>query len=171
MNMKPLDGIETVKIITEQFPGIKVMILSTFYKPSFIGYMIGLGVCAFLPKNITKNELNNAIESVHKNGIYFTENENRLIRFYLANPNQKPPVFNMTEEFSKRELEVLKLICEQNTNIEIADKLFISKRTVEAHRNKLLEKTGAKNTVGLVLFAIVNNLIHADEKIIRQSFY
>ncbi|MFT5971119.1 MAG: DNA-binding CsgD family transcriptional regulator [Flavobacteriales bacterium] len=65
---------------------------------------------------------------------------------------------SVNEELSNREIEVLKLICHEHTNQEIADQLFLSKRTIESHRKRILEKVGAKNTVGLVVFAIANEI-------------
>jgi DNA-binding NarL/FixJ family response regulator len=119
--------------------------------------MIKLGVSAFIPKNANKKSLITAIESVYEHGIYFSKSDQEMLIQFMGS-NSKRSVFNNNEELSNREIEVLKLICNEYTSQEIADKLFISKRTVEGHRQKVIDKIGAKNTVGLVIYAIANKL-------------
>ena len=104
-----------------------------------------------------KKQLISAVESVFEYGIYFTKVDKEMLVKYMGS-NSKRSIFNNNEELSKREIEVLKLICDEYTSQEIADKLFISKRTVEGHRQKVIDKIGAKNTVGLVVYAITNKL-------------
>lgn len=103
-----------------------------------------------------KKQLISAVESVHEYGIYFTKVDQEILVNYKG--NSKRSIFINNEDLSKREIEVLKLICDEYTSQEIADKLFISKRTVEGHRQKVIDKIGAKNTVGLVVYAITNKL-------------
>lgn len=157
IQMKPMDGFELVEALKDKYPALKIIILSSHYKSNVVGHMIKLGISAFIPKNANKNLLVTAIESVYKSGVYFTQTDQEMIMQFM-NSKSKKPTFSIIEELSKRETEVLQLICQELTNQEIADKLFLSIRTVESHRQRILEKVGAKNTVGLVVYAIANQI-------------
>ncbi len=157
IQMKPMDGFELVEILREKYPNLKIIILSSHYKSNVFGHMIKLGVSAFIPKNATKKLLIEAIDSVYHYGVYFTETDQEMLAKYMSSRSKKVR-FNSHDLLSKRENEILKLICLEYTNQEIGSKLFISKRTVENHRHKILEKIGAKNTVGLVVYAIANDI-------------
>ena len=157
IQMKPLDGFDLVEMLKKKYSNIKIIILSSHYKTNVVGHMIKLGVSAFIPKNANKKLLITAIESVYEHGIYFSKSDQEMLIQFMGS-NSKRSIFNNNEELSNREIEVLKLICDEYTSQEIADKLFISKRTVEGHRQKVIDKIGAKNTVGLVIYAIANKL-------------
>ena len=163
-----MDGVEAAKELRQTYPELKVVILSSHYRESFIGYMLKLKVNAFLPKNIDPDMLMDVIEKVHTMGLYFTPQQMQSLQEELST-GKKPvaPALHKDDELTPRELEVLKLICDQYTNAEIAEKLFISVRTVEGHRNKLLLKAGVKNTVGLVLFALFHNFIDPEKKLLE----
>lgn len=160
IKMEPINGFQLVEIVRDKFPDIKIIILSSYYRQSYLGQMVKLGVSSFLPKNSSKKLLFDAIEQVHEKGVYFTENEQKLLIDFLQNKKSK---YDEEPIFSSRELEVIKLICKEYTNQEIADKLFLSKRTVETHRQRILERIGAKNTVGLVVYAVVNQIYNQYE--------
>lgn len=158
VQMKPMDGFELVEILKKTYPNLKIIILSSHYKSSVLGYMIKLGVSAFLPKNSSKSVFIEAIEAVHKNGMYFTKEDHQMLSTYLNSPARKKSLFDNEETLTPREVDVVKLICQEKTNQEIADILFLSPRTVESHRQRILDKIGAKNTVGIVIYAIVNEI-------------
>lgn len=168
LRMQPMDGIEVTRQLKESHPDLKVIILSTYYRDSFLAYMVQLGVSAFLPKNLDVPTLVKAIEKVHEKGLYFTDEHVQSIQRQMMSGEQfqSPDVFSPVT-LTKREKEVLHLICDQHSSPEIAEKLFVSTRTVEGHRNNLLLKTGARNTVGLVLFALLNNLIDVEKKLLE----
>lgn len=155
--MKPMNGFELVEKLIASYPDLKIIVLSSHYKDNFLGYMVKLGAAAFIPKNADKALLLEAIRCVRMSGIYFTRRDQEMLVTYMRNPTKKP-TFAISEDLSERETEVLKLICSEYTNQEIAQKLFISKRTVESHRQRILDKVGAKNTVGLVIYAISNEI-------------
>jgi DNA-binding NarL/FixJ family response regulator len=157
IQMKPMSGFELVEQLRIQYPQLKIIILSSHYKSNFLGLMVKLGVAAFISKNANKTVLMEAIRSVFTTGVYFTADDHQLLTAYMNGKSQKP-TFNFSESLSDREIDVLKLICLERTNQEIADTLFISKRTVEGHRERILDKIGAKNTVGLVIYAIANEI-------------
>lgn len=158
VQMEPMNGFELVEILKNKYPDLKVIILSSHYKTSVLGYMVKLGVSAFLPKNSNKKLFIEAIAKVYKNGIFFTNEDHAMLLSYMNNASKKKSLFEMNDDLSDREREVVKLICQEMTNHEIAEKLFISPRTVESHRQRAIEKIGAKNTVGIVIYAIVNNI-------------
>lgn len=164
VQMKPMNGFELVEILKEKYPDLKIIILSSHYKTSILGYMVKLGVSAFLPKNSDKKTFIEAITMVHKNGVFFTAEDHQMLFTYMNSSAKKNSLFETEDELSEREKDVVKLICQEFTNNEIGEKLFISPRTVESHRQRILEKIGAKNTVGIVIYAIVNN-IYSLEKI------
>ncbi|MGU3376212.1 response regulator transcription factor [Chryseobacterium sp. M5A1_1a] len=164
VQMKPMNGFELVEILKEKYPDLKIIILSSHYKTSILGYMVKLGVSAFLPKNSNKKTFIDAITMVDKNGVFFTAEDHQMLFTYMNSTAKKNSLFQTEDELSEREKDVVKLICQEFTNNEIGEKLFISPRTVESHRQRILEKIGAKNTVGIVIYAIVNN-IYSLEKI------
>lgn len=164
VQMQPMNGFELVAILKEKYPDLKIIILSSHYKTSILGYMVKLGVSAFLPKNSDRKTFIEAITMVHRNGVFFTPGDHQMLLSYMNSTTKKKSLFEMDDELSEREKDVVKLICQEFTNHEIADKLFISPRTVESHRQRIVDKIGAKNTVGIVIYAIINN-IHPLERI------
>jgi DNA-binding NarL/FixJ family response regulator len=153
IQMKPMDGFELVELLKNNYPDLKIIVLSSHYKSNILGYMIKLGVSAFIPKASSKEHLINTIESVYQYGVFFTQEDQQVLISHM-NSKPKKPTFSYSDTLSDREMDVLKLICKEHTNQEIADQLFLSKRTVEGHRQRILEKVGAKNTVGLIVYAI-----------------
>jgi DNA-binding NarL/FixJ family response regulator len=157
IQMKPKDGFELVETLKDKYPDLKIIILSSHYKSNVLGHMIKLGISAFIPKNSNKNLLVTAIRSVSDSGVYFTQTDQEMLLEYM-NRKSKNLTLNNQGELSSREIEIVKLICCEQTNQEIAEQLFLSKRTVENHRQKILMKIGAKNTVGMVVYAIANEI-------------
>lgn len=157
LQMEPLNGFQLVEIVKKSYPDLKIIILSSHYKQAMFGHMIKMGVSAFLPKNASRELLLEALESVYTSGVFLTQKDHQMLVDYMKN---KPKIqrFGEPEELSDREKEVLRLICLELTSQEIADQLYLSKRTVESHRQNILEKTGARNTVGLVVYAIANDI-------------
>lgn len=158
IQMEPMNGFELAEILRRDFSDLRIVILSSHYKSSVFGYMIKLGISAFLPKNSPKAQFIEAIKNVHKDGIYFSPGDHQMLLSYMNNEPKRKSLFLHAEELSEREREVVRLLCEQCSTQEIADKLHISPRTVETHRQRILEKTGAKNIAGIVIYAIVHNL-------------
>jgi DNA-binding NarL/FixJ family response regulator len=162
LQMKEMNGIETATILKKDFSDLKIIVISSYYKKSFLGHMLKLGINAFLPKGIHPNQLVEAIEDVFTKGYYFMEEQIEVMRNQISS-NTPAPCFSTEEELSERETEILKLICQQFTAQQIADKLFISTRTVEGHKSNLLLKTSTRNLAGLVIYAVQKNLINIDD--------
>jgi DNA-binding NarL/FixJ family response regulator len=160
LSMPELNGIDTMKVIHEKYPDQKVIILSIHNEEKFVVHLIELGANAYLFKNAEPEDVENAIRGVVEKGFYFSESLMMTFQRRLNNKKTHVSVHdNIPITLTIREIEVMNLICQELTAQEIAEKLFISVRTVDGHRNNLLEKTGARNTAGLVIFAIKNNLV------------
>ena len=162
LKMKKLSGIDVMKFISLSYPDIKVIIMSSFYKRSFMGFMLKTGASAFIPKNISTVKLVEVISEVKNKGYFFMSDQMDVIRIQLSSKTPKPKLIKKNV-LSPRETEVLKLVCLQRTAKEIAEELFLTRRTVEGHKNKLFLKTNAKNIAGLVIYAVQNNYISLDE--------
>lgn len=152
------NGMQLTNDITLRFPDIKVMILSVHNDDSLIAQLIQYGAAGYLVKDCNPQEVYDAILSVHTKGSYINAQSLKAIQNNLGK-RHKPKALTAALNLTKREVEILQLICQQNTTEEIAEKLFISAKTVDGHRNNLLQKTGSRNTVGLVLFAVSQNLL------------
>jgi DNA-binding NarL/FixJ family response regulator len=158
LKMPLLNGIEATKIIHRDFSDIKIIALTSYDSKSFIANMIDVGAVSYLVKNATPQELFATINEVSTKGFYYSEYVMDIIQNDLI-ANKKTKCSFDTSFITSRELEVLQLICKQKSTIEIGEKLFISPRTVEGHRNNLLLKTESKNIAGLVVYAIQNQIV------------
>lgn len=159
MEMPGMNGIELNRALHQQYPDIKVIMLTLYDQGRYVFKMVEEGVCGYLSKSCSMEELQEAIVKVHTSGFFFTD----LIKNALQQSSdfrKKQPLHfnNNVADLTLREKEIMNLICKEYTNAEIAEKLFISPRTVEGHRNNLLLKTGSKNTAGLVVFAIKHGI-------------
>jgi DNA-binding NarL/FixJ family response regulator len=159
LNMPRLNGIETAKIIRETYPELKIVVLSTYFSNAFVLKMIELGAAAYLPKNSDPAEMRQTILEVVANGFSYRRPVLEIIRQNLQQKSKPKLRMPFGIELTGRELEILQLICEEYTTAEIAEKLYISPRTVDGHRNNLLEKLDCKNVAGLVVYAIQHELV------------
>lgn len=151
------DGIEITKILTEKYPALKIIILSMNNEDVLIFDAIAGGAHGFLPKDKTVEEVVDAIYSVMENGRYYSERVANALA--LGTRGIARSVSYPASRLTAKEVEVLRWICRQKTNKEIASSLGVSTRTVESQRNSILQKTGTRNTAGLVVYALKNKLI------------
>jgi DNA-binding NarL/FixJ family response regulator len=160
--LKGMSGIEATRWVKERAGHVKVILVSSEIKKEFVSAGIQSGIDGYLPKDVEKTTLLNAIHSVMKGEKYFNEAVTTLIfeDFYKKEMNivHGERQLNITD-LTKRELEVLTLIANGKTNKEVADELFISSKTVDSHKMHILDKLGLKNTAELVKYAIKHNLI------------
>ena len=154
LEMPVINGVDVTKAVAASYPDIKVVILSSHYEPSLILKMLEIGTSAFMPKNEKPDDFYLTITNVIEKGFHYNDYIVQLIREKMLFGSKKKT--NNSVELTSREEEILKLICDQKTNKEIGEEIFISPRTVEGHRNRLLEKTDSKNTAGLIIYAIEN---------------
>lgn len=156
VKMPEMDGIEATKEIRASCPDTKILVLTTYDDESLILYLLDIGINGFLLKNADPDEIKKAIHHVCDHDYYFNDVVNNVMLRSLTKkkPKEKEPV-----KLNERETEVLQLICAEMTTSEIATKIFLSPRTVEGIRTNLIEKTGVKNTAGLVIFALKNGIV------------
>lgn len=160
INMPIMGGLDCTKEIVKRWPHIKVLTLSMMSDNQHIKQMMGAGASGYVLKNCTEKELKKAIKTVFEGDTYYSAEVTEVVMTNLMKNNTTKTTSNLVVDMplTEREKEVLELIIKEFTNNEIADKLFISNRTVDAHKRNLLEKTGAKNIAGLVMYAINNQL-------------
>jgi DNA-binding NarL/FixJ family response regulator len=158
LKMPLLNGIEATKIINKEYPQIKIIALTSYDSPSFIANMIDVGAVSYLVKNTTPKKLLNTINEVAVKGFYYNEKVLKVIHETVSAAKNNKSILD-SNYLTSRETEVLQLICEQKTTAEIGEILFISPRTVEGHRNNLLLKTESRNSAGLVVYGIQNEIV------------
>lgn len=152
IKMPEMNGIDATKAALEIKPGLKIVALSMFGEERYLQSMIEAGVVGFLLKDVQREELEIAIKLILDGKNYYSE---ELLSYFT-----KKYISNKQDiDISKRELEIMQLVAKGLTNQEISDKLYISLRTVEGHKTNLIQKTGSKNIVDLLIYALKNNLI------------
>jgi DNA-binding NarL/FixJ family response regulator len=158
IKMPIMDGIEAAKKMVELFPDIGIIGLSMFDEDDLIVDMLEAGAKGYLIKNAGKEQITEAIRTVYEHNPYYCKTTSHKLTNMIAKSRFNP--YRKTEkvEFTEREKEIIGLICKEMTNKEISDKLFLSIRTVEGHRLKILEKMNVKNTVGLVVYALKHGI-------------
>ncbi len=163
INMPVMDGVTATRKIKESYPDVKVLALTMSNDDLHIRQMIQAGASGYIMKSAGRKELRSAIDAIMDGRHYFSDEATESIMMDLVKGKGKstaPEPIHITD----REQEILELIVQEHTNQEIAEKLYISSRTVDAHRRNLLQKTGARNTAGLVKYAFQHNLISSDKK-------
>jgi DNA-binding NarL/FixJ family response regulator len=165
INMDVMDGIECTAKINELYPDIKILALTMLDENQHIKEMLKAGAVGYLLKNANEQEIKQGIISVSEGQPFYSPKVLNTVMSSLTSTisKKKKSRFEPSIPLTEREKEVLVLIIKEFSNQEIADNLYISKRTVDAHKRNLLEKTGAKNVAGLVIFALNNGIINGDE--------
>jgi DNA-binding NarL/FixJ family response regulator len=168
LRMADGDGLEVMSALSQKETETKIIVLSSFYRRSFMGQMLKMGAHAFLPKEIELEELISVINTVHHTGHYFSSEQVDVMRGQVSN---KLPEFHAysKDDLTEREIDVLKLVCQQLSTKEIADTLFISPKTVETHKTNLMIKTCVKNMAGLVIYAVQNNIVNPNEIVLLDK--
>jgi len=159
LRMPKKDGIETTKYLNKKYPQVRILILTMYEDERFVAHLMESGANGYLLKSTEPAEIKKALDDVMENGFYL----NNFVNKVLIKKNYSKQKFNpnLTNEIviSDREKEVLSLVCMEFTAQEIATKMDISPRTVEAIKDRLMDRFGVKNSVGLVFFAMKNSLI------------
>ena len=153
ISMPNMGGEEATRKALALYPDLKIVTLSMFGDENYYTRMVEAGAKGFLLKDSAIEEVFEAIDAVVEGGSYFSD------RLLSSISNRMRSTDRSSEELSAREIEILLCICRGLSNQEIAEELFISKRTVDAHRANILEKTGCRNTASLVVYAIRNHLV------------
>jgi DNA-binding NarL/FixJ family response regulator len=152
--MPKMTGMELTQKVKKRFPNVKVLALSVSYDVSIVHDLIDAGISGFIIKTIGRDELIEAIKTIAQGNIYFSREVSNEILRSLSNRSEEE-VYHLTE----REIEIVKLIAQEFSNAEIANKLCISERTVETHRKNIYRKTNTKTIVGLIKYAVEHKLI------------
>ena len=157
LEMPEMDGMQTMAWLKENYPAMRVIILTMHNEEPIIAHMIENGAHGFLVKNDPIETLIDAIYSVMDTGYYFDERVSKALLQRLVLGEKVKPNFAKVV-LSERETQVIQLICQELTNREIADRMNLSVRTIEGHREAILEKIKARNSVGIVMYAIKNGI-------------
>ncbi len=152
IQMPEMNGVELTQLVKKEFPNIKVICISMLSDRYIISEMIKAGISAFILKNMGKEELITAINQVTNGKNYFSED---ITKEMMNSFSDKKSEGRLTQ----REIEIIKLIEKELSNKQIAEKLFISERTVETHRKNIFRKTATQNVVGLIKYAYSHQLI------------
>lgn len=158
LDMPVMDGWKTSKYILKNYPSTHIIMVSMHDSLSIVSKLIELGVHSYLLKNASPEEVQKAIASVINNDFYY----NQLVASALnekMNSSANLKTVSESSNLTKREIEILGLICQELTMKEIGEQLFISEQTIHTHRKNLMRKIEAKNAVGLVKFAIQNQIV------------
>lgn len=160
LNMPVMNGIEAIPLIRKKWKSIPVLVVSMCDKVKYISKAIELGAVGYVSKNSDPDEIIEALKAIENKGYYFNDITNKaLLKKFDVDANCMNIEENNMEKLSIEEKSVLNLICEEKSYNEIATKLYISPRTVEGIRNRLVDKVGAKSTIGLVVYAMEKGLV------------
>ncbi|OON68904.1 response regulator [Hymenobacter sp. CRA2] len=161
LNMPGMTGVELIRSMHQAFPLVRSMALSVYYDYSSVTDVLEGGGSGYLLKNTSKKELIEAVRQVYQGHTYFSPEVGATLlqNVRRANPTSPDTREERPVELTAREMEVLQLIAREYSNALIAEKLFISERTVESHRKNILTKTNSKSVVGLIQYALKHKLI------------
>jgi DNA-binding NarL/FixJ family response regulator len=159
LRMPGKDGIETTKMMTKLYPKIKVVVLTMYEDERFVYHLMENGANGYLLKNAEPQDIRRAVMDVYEKGYYLNNFVNRILLKRSHARQKVVPSLNSEITLSDKEKDVLRYICMEFTAQEIAKKMSISARTVEAIKDRLMERFGSKNTAGLVFFSVKNNLV------------
>lgn len=156
ISMPGMSGVELTRQVKLHYPEIKVLVLSMYNDREIVSEILMSEAEGYILKNTGRQELMNAIHRIADNSTYYS---NEVLNIMMTRLKKQKIIEKNTAQLTAREIEIVKLIMEEFSSEEIADKLFISKRTVDTHRKNIIQKTNARTLVGLIKFAIENNLV------------
>ncbi len=159
VNMPVMDGFASVEWLQKYYPEIKILIVSMIEKEETILRMLKLGVKGYLCKDVEPAELGEALQAIAHKGYYYTDFITGKLLHSLQNPQTDKQTSVEMAHVNDREKEFLKLACTEMTYVEIADKMFLSPKTIDGYRTSLFEKLNAKSRVGLVIYAIKSGIV------------
>ncbi|KAA2239489.1 response regulator transcription factor [Chitinophaga agrisoli] len=163
LKMPGMDGVTATRILLQKDPALKIIALSMFDEEDLIVEMLEAGAKGYLLKNADKQEILEAISQVYDDNIFYCRQTSAKLASMIVKSRFDPYKEKERITFTDREKEIIRLICLQYTAQQIGEKIFLSKRTVEGHRTRILEKMNVKNAAGVVVFALKNNLIKEED--------
>jgi DNA-binding NarL/FixJ family response regulator len=156
ISMPGMSGVELTRQVKQHYPEVKVLVLSMYNDREIVGEILMSEAEGYILKNTGRQELINAIQRIADNSTYYS---NEVLNIMMTRLKRQKAIEKNTAQLTTREIEIVKLIMEEYSSEEIAGKLFISKRTVDTHRKNIIQKTSTRTLVGLIKFAIENNLV------------
>jgi two-component system, NarL family, response regulator NreC len=163
IKMPRMDGIAATRLLVQQNPEVRVIALSMFDEEDQIVEMLEAGAKGYLLKNADKQEILDAIASVYEDRVYYCKSTSAKLAGMIAKSKFNPYKQKEVITFTDREQEIIRLICQQFTAQQIGERIFLSKRTVEGYRTRILEKMNVRNTAGVVMYALKNNLVKEED--------
>lgn len=163
IKMPRMDGLQATRTLLQKNPDLKIIALSMFDEDNLIVEMLEAGAKGYLLKNADKKEILEAIDAVYDDNIFYCRHTSSKLASMIVKSRIDPQKKKQALVFTDREKEIIKLICQQKTAQQIGDHLFLSKRTVEGYRTRIMEKMDARNTAGVVIYALKNNLIREED--------
>lgn len=164
LKMPQVDGIEAIKVLKEQDPNVKAIALSSFDSDAMVIDALEAGAMGYIIKNADRGEIIDAIRMVYTGSPYYCKTTSSRLVKLIARSEFNPYKTDVSKLFSDKEKEIIRLICEEKTSKEIGELLFMSSRTVEGHRVKILEKMNVKTTAGVAIYAIKNGIYNAQQE-------
>lgn len=161
INMPEMDGYDTAQWLKKNHPEVKVLALSMYDNENSIIRMFKAGARGYILKDCDPLELKHALDSVVRKGFYYSEMVTGRLIHTISKLDEEESDINQLVHLNEREIEFLKLACTEMTYKEIADKMYLSPRTIDGYRDTLFEKLNAKTRVGLVMYAIRNGIVRA----------
>lgn len=163
LKMPHMDGVTATRVLLQKYPLLRIIALSMFDEEDLIVEMLEAGAKGYLLKNADKLEILEAIAQVYDDNIFYCKQTSAKLASMIVKSRFNPYKYKEQISFTDREREIIRLICLQYTAQQIGEKIFLSKRTVEGHRTRILEKMNVKNTAGVVVFALKHNLIREED--------
>lgn len=156
ISMPGMSGVELTRQVKLNYPDVKVLVLSMYNDREIVSEILMSEAEGYILKNTGRRELINAIERIADNSTYYS---NDVLNIMMTRLKKQKIIEKNTALLTTREIEIVKLIMEELSSEEIAEKLFISKRTVDTHRKNIIQKTNTRTLVGLIKFALENSLV------------
>lgn len=163
INMPVMGGVEATRKALERFPDLKIIVLTTFHDEDFIEQMMIAGVEGYMLKRSTPEEFETAMTRVSAGGNYFSDEIVRTVATKLNKIREESMARMSRPEFTEREMEILRLLCQGLNNDQISEVIHISPKTIEKHKSNLFQKTDTNNTINLILYAFRNGLVKMEE--------
>ena len=163
INMPIMGGLESTIEAIARYPDLKIIVLTTFHDEDYVEQMMLAGVEGYMLKRSTTEEFETALLRVHEGGNYFSDEIVQVVMKNLNKSREELLRKSNLPAFTEREEQVLKLLCEGHNNEHIAEKLFVSPKTVEKHKSSLFDKTNTSNTVNLIIYAFKHKLVEVPE--------
>jgi DNA-binding NarL/FixJ family response regulator len=158
LEMPGMDGIKATELVRNKFPGIRILVLTMHQDEAMVLHLIEKGAHGFLLKDTTIQEISDGIHSLIDNGYYFNDRVSKIMVSGLVKGRKIKPTFNKVK-LSEREIEVINLMSKEYKNAEIAKMLFINVRTVDRHRENIMRKINVRNSIGIIMYAVKNDLL------------